>query len=183
MRASELVRRLLIAFTYKRSREEESRACCSNAGRRIRYLKIRPNRLTIMSSLVSLAGMLGELRIRAAFLNRQSQMTLKCMSEFPYPIRRLFIAPHKMSRVFDADNMWPTESRGRLFCRGSAFMWVAPIGGRREAVRCRANKSYWPVSARPADELHLPAAKSLAATVTHAVIVQRFPLAATVQPA
>jgi len=44
-----------------------------------------------------------------AFLNRQIQMTLKWMSEFPYPIRRLFVASQNMSRVFDADNMWPAE--------------------------------------------------------------------------
>jgi hypothetical protein len=118
-----------------------------------------------------------------AFLNRQTQMTLKYMSEFPYPIRGLFIAPQNMSRVFDADNMWLTESRGGLFCCGPAFMGVAPIGGRGGAVRCGANKSYRPVPARPADELHLPAAKSLAATATTALIVQRFPSAATVQPA
>ena len=110
-------------------------------------------------------------------------MTLKCVSEFPHPVRPLFIAPQNMSRVFAADNMRPTESRGGLFCRGSDFMWVAPIGGRREAVRCRANKSYWAVPARPAYKLHLPAAKSLATTATHAVIVQRFPSPATVQAA
>lgn len=110
-------------------------------------------------------------------------MTLNCMFEFPYPIRWLFVAPQDMSRVFDPDNTWPTEPRGGLFCRGSAFMWVAPIGGRRQAVRCRANKSYWAVPARPAHKLHLPAAKSLAATAAHAVIVQRFPSAATVQAA
>jgi len=62
-------------------------------------------------------------------------------------------------------------------------MWVAPIGGRRRAVRRRANKSHWPVPARPAYKLQLPAAKSLAATATHAVIVQRFPSAAAVQTA
>jgi hypothetical protein len=110
-------------------------------------------------------------------------MTLKCVSEFPHPVRRVFIALQYMSRVFDADNVWSSEPRGGLFCRGSAFMWVAPIGRRRPAVRCRANKSYWAVPARPAYKLHLPAAKSLAATATHAVIVQRFPSAATVQAA
>ena len=110
-------------------------------------------------------------------------MTLKCVSEFPHPVRPLFIASQNMSRVFDADNVWPSEPRGGLFCRGSAFMWVAPIGGRRRAVRCRANKSYWAVPARPAHKLHLPAAKSLAAIATHAAIVQRFPSAATIQPA
>ena len=122
--------------------------------------------------------------VNVAFLNWQIQMTLKCMSEFRYPIRRLFIAPQKMSRVFDADNTRPMEPQDGLFCCCSACMWVVPIGGRRGAVRCRANKSYWPMPARPAHELHLPAAKSLAAIATHAAIVQRFPSAATtIQPA
>jgi len=62
-------------------------------------------------------------------------------------------------------------------------MWVAPIGGRRRAVRRRANKSHWPVPARPAYKLQLPAAKSLAATATTTLIVQRFPSVATIQPA
>ena len=121
--------------------------------------------------------------MKAAFLNRQIKMTLKCMPEFPCPIRLLLIAPRNMSRVFDADNVWPTKWHGGLFCCDSACMWVVPIGGRRGAVRCRANKSYWPVPARPAHKLHLPAAKSLAAIATHAAIVQRFPSAATIQPA
>jgi hypothetical protein len=77
-------------------------------------------------------------------------MTLKCMSEFPCPIRVLFTAPQNMSRVFDADNVWPSEPRGGLFCGGSAFMWVTPIGVRRRAVRRRANKSYGTVPARAA---------------------------------
>jgi hypothetical protein len=32
-------------------------------------------------------------------------MTLKCVSEFPHPVRRLFIAPQNLSRVFDADRV------------------------------------------------------------------------------
>ena len=121
--------------------------------------------------------------VNAAFLNWQIQMTLKCMSEFRYPIRRLFIAPQKMSRVFDADNTRPMEPQDGLFCCCSACMWVVPIGRCRRAVRCRANKSYWPMPARPAHELHLPAAKSLVAIATHTAIIQRFPSAATIQPA
>jgi len=39
------------------------------------------------------------------------------------------------------------------------------------------------VPARSAHKLHLPAAKSFAATTTHAVIVQRFPSVATIQAA
>jgi len=42
-------------------------------------------------------------------------MTLKCVSEFPHPVRPLLIAPQNMSRVFDADNTRPTEPQGGLF--------------------------------------------------------------------
>ena len=117
--------------------------------------------------------------VMAAFLNRQTKMTLKCMSDFRGPIPLLFNGYENMPRAFDADNMWPTESQSGPFRRSSAFMRVEPIGEGRQAVRRRANESYGPVPARPADELNLPAAKSRAATTTTAVIVQRFPFAGT----
>jgi len=49
-------------------------------------------------------------------------MTLKCMPEFPCPIPLLLIAPHNMSGVLDANDMWLLESQSGLFRRGSAFM-------------------------------------------------------------
>ena len=98
-------------------------------------------------------------------------MTLKCVSEFPHPVRPLFIASQNMSRVFDADNVWPTESQSGPFRRSSAFMRVEPIGEGRQAVRRRANESYGPVPARPAHELHLPTAESFAATAATVAIV------------
>lgn len=48
-------------------------------------------------------------------LNRQTEMTLKCMPEFPCPIRLVLIAPRNMSRVFDADNIWLLESQSGPF--------------------------------------------------------------------
>jgi len=60
--------------------------------------------------------------MKAAFLNWQTEMTLKCMPEFPCPIRLFLIAPHNMSGVFDANDMWLLESQSGLFRRGSAFM-------------------------------------------------------------
>jgi hypothetical protein len=54
-------------------------------------------------------------RLMRRFLNWQTEMTLKRMPEFPYPIRRLFIAPQNMSRVFDANNRWLLQSQSGLF--------------------------------------------------------------------
>jgi len=44
-------------------------------------------------------------RVMAAFLNRQTKMTLKCMSDFRGPIPLLFNGYENMPRAFDADNM------------------------------------------------------------------------------
>ena len=74
---------------------------------------------------------------------------MKCMSEFPGRSRPLFTAPQNMSRMFDADNMWPRQSQSGVFCENLLPGGESQSAGVDRQFGNWASKSHGFVPARP----------------------------------